>query len=757
MSAIFECLNQFVDALDLLLDGKKTFVWSTSSSGRQSLRDQGFAVVDGYRMLGAHIQTTRRHTNSTQVTRISSLQSLWPKLTISAAPYDLKVRAIRTAGWPKGLHAIAATTVSLQIFTQLRAGAMKGLAADGSGCNSMVHLGMIERPATDPHFWTLLSTFRMVRECGIHEVVHSSLWEIACGNNDYASNGISATLLTRIQFLGWHVLSPALLVDDFGSFSLFSVSLAELQWRMERAWVKTVAAHVSHRPGFEGLENVDPVRTRQWLAKLPVDDRAAFRKILNGAHLTQDGKHYCQETDSDVCPYCTCSDSRFHRFWVCDRFEDCRQGIPAHVRALVPDLPECVTCYGWSLRPSTYHEWYSYLHGLPSGDVPVLPWPSEGCVHVFTDGSCCNPGYADLRFAAFSVVLADATMNRPAVLLECGVLPGLRQTSVRAELYAVMRAVRFACCRGLELMIWSDCQAVVRRLRRILQGAAVRINSPNADLWMMIADDISAGAHVQITKVKAHCTVSSANSPLEEWCYLHNQFADRAAVRANESRGEEFWLLLARPATACRSVDEWNSCIQQVLIAISRRVLCHERMTDSPEPSPSVPGPPPKWTALPPMPSPPKGAVRWYGEGLVMKLLKWFWHAVQCEPGPVVWISHAQMYIDFALTTGEAGPVHINGWRDSADMPLHALLHTGFKTRARWFGKVLRETLRHANVDVVAGYSVPTSHMIHMHCSCLGVPWDPGRLDAVDRWLMKFSKTPFRRQTKELDRLPVPH
>ncbi|CAL1147287.1 unnamed protein product [Cladocopium goreaui] len=345
-------------------------------------------------------------------------------------------------------------------------------------------------------------------------------------------------------------------------------------------------------------------------------------------------------------------------------------------------------------------------------------------------------------------------MNRPAVLLECGVLPGLRQTSVRAELYAVMRAVRFACCRGLELMIWSDCQAVVRRLRRILQGAAVRINSPNADLWMMIADDISAGAHVQITKVKAHCTVSSANSPLEEWCYLHNQFADRAAVRANESRGEEFWLLLARHATACRSVDEWNSCIQQVLIAISRRVLCHERMTDSPEPSPSVPGPPPKWTALPPMPSPPKGAVRWYGEGLVMKLLKWFWHAVQCEPGPVVWISHAQMYIDFALTTGEAGPVHINGWRDSADMPLHALLHTGFKTRARWFGKVLRETLRHANVDVVAGYSVPTSHMIHMHCSCLGVPWDPGRLDAVDRWLMKFSKTPFRRQTKELDRLP---
>ena len=84
---------------------------------------------------------------------------------------------------------------------------------------------------------------------------------------------------------------------------------------------------------------------------------------------------------------------------------------------------------------------YSHLDALPSKDVPVMPWPELGCVHVFTDGTCSNPGYADLRYAAYSVVLADASMCRPAVLLDSGPLPGVRQTSVRAELYAIMRAV----------------------------------------------------------------------------------------------------------------------------------------------------------------------------------------------------------------------------------------------------------------------------------------------------------------------------
>ena len=122
-----------------------------------------------------------------------------------------------------------------------------------------------------------------------------------------------------------------------------------------------------------------------------------------------------------------------------------------------------------------------------------------------------------------------------------------------------MRAVRFASCRGVQLMIWSDCQAVVRRFRRIFLGAPVRISSPNADLWMLIADDVLGGCNVQITKVAAHQPVSSASSPIEEWGFMRNQFADRVAAHANDRRSSAFWDLLARHASACRVVDEWNA------------------------------------------------------------------------------------------------------------------------------------------------------------------------------------------------------
>ena len=146
MHGIFGCLTRFTEALDLLLDTRKTFVWSICSQGRKRLGEQGFQVETSCRMLGAHVQTTRKHTNATQMSRVNSLLQLWPRLRLSASSYELKTRAIRVAAWPRGLHAIAATSVSLQAFSSLRAGAMKGLNADGSGCNSMVHLGLVERP-----------------------------------------------------------------------------------------------------------------------------------------------------------------------------------------------------------------------------------------------------------------------------------------------------------------------------------------------------------------------------------------------------------------------------------------------------------------------------------------------------------------------------------------------------------------------------------------------------------------------------------
>ena len=321
--------------------------------------------------------------------RIKSLQNLWPKLRLSAAPYGVKVRALRCAAWPRALHAIAATTVASQTFKMLRAAAMKSLQADGSGCSSIVHLSLCEKPQTDPHFWTLVQTFRLVRDCGIADVVVPALQALVKGDSNVMANGITATLMGRLQLLGWHLNSDGCCNDDFGCFSLFDICLDELLWRTEWAWLKVVSATVQHRPGFADLDQIDPVSTRRWLQSLTACDQALMRKSLNGAHITQDGKHHSQEVLSDVCLYWNSSDSRYHRFWVCPVFQSCRNHVSPQLWKAIPSLPESAVCHGWSLRPTTTVEWYAYLAMVQPLTIPPCPVISQQ-FQLFTDGSFFN-------------------------------------------------------------------------------------------------------------------------------------------------------------------------------------------------------------------------------------------------------------------------------------------------------------------------------------------------------------------------------
>lgn len=152
-----------------------------------------------------------------------------------------------------------------------------------------------------------------------------------------------------------------ILVDWFGKFNLFGASMHELVIRAGFAWQGVVAQKVSHRPGFAGLDHADALDTRCFLATLSPGDLELFHRCLNGTHITQDGKAHCQEGGSSICPYCDSSDSRYHRFWECERFAALRSLVPHDVMQLVPGLPECTVGYGWSLRPHTLRSWYSYL------------------------------------------------------------------------------------------------------------------------------------------------------------------------------------------------------------------------------------------------------------------------------------------------------------------------------------------------------------------------------------------------------------
>ena len=218
VSGARQSLDRFIHAMDLKIDHKKTYTWSISPQGRQLLRAQGSQVVLSAKNLGAHIQMSRKHTNATLMERVQGMKPIWPKLRLSACSYATKVRALVVAAWPRALHAISATTISDAAYHGLRAGAMKGLAADGSGCNAWVQLGLIENPKVDPQFWALVQTIRCIRDCAEPCQVVPRLIAYAHGDEKLPDNGITATLVTRMQFVGWHISMSGLVRDLVGHF-----------------------------------------------------------------------------------------------------------------------------------------------------------------------------------------------------------------------------------------------------------------------------------------------------------------------------------------------------------------------------------------------------------------------------------------------------------------------------------------------------------------------------------------------------------
>ena len=750
-------LDRFIEAVDLLVDAKKTYVWSISPAGRKLLRDQGLNVVLSAKNLGAHIQMSRKHTNASLMDRVHSLQPVWPRLRMSACRYHVKLRALTVAAWPRALHAVTATQLSDAAFHALRTGAMKGLNVDVAGTNAWLHLGLVEHPMCDPLFWAIIQTFRCLRECGDAKQILSRLASLAHGDVAIPDNGITATSLARLQVLGWHVSPDGLVYDMLGQLALFKVSLQELMYRAQLAWQQVIQSKVAHRPGFSSLLYADAMDTRAWLRSLPHDDCLLFQKCLNGCHITQDGKSYCQAGGSTQCPFCECTDSRFHRFWECPQFEHLRCGFSSHERALLVSMPEILTCYGWSIRPYTFHEWLICLHDIPlPAEIPLRP--CSGDMHLFTDGTCMNPTFPSCRLAAWAVLQAapgDAALDE---VVASGPLPGILQSAYRAETFAIWQALMCARhCTG-RVWLWVDCNAVVVRFRKLLTGHTVRINSAHADLWRRIAIAVRefAPGQLAITKVTAHQRDEDASSPLEEWCFRCNNLVDKAANLAQMNRSQYFWEFYAKHVRTVHACSHFSRRVQQVLLAISQLVVRTDGLADDharPDLciSPEVPAE--AWRLCPCF-MVPGGAVRWYGDAMVRTILSWLWFAVDASPHPVRWISQFQLYVDF-MKCGEQGPLNLAGWKQGADLSHADILGISFHKRTRWFAKVLKECLKHSRIACQYNFCRPFSDALHLHTGCLAVPWDPVRLSAVDEWFHQLSPGGVHRSSAALHSFPV--
>ena len=148
---------------------------------------------------------------------------------------------------------------------------------------------------------------------------------------------------------------------------------------------------------------------------------------------------------------------------------------------------------------------------------------------------------------------------------------------IRAEIYAVLRALQLTEGSEERLFLWSDCEGVIKKLKRILSGHDVRINSSHSDLWLEIQMLVRARVGpIFAARVAAHQRNEDAGDIYADWCFRHNGVADRQAVRANLSRSPEFWALWQQHTAACEGIAWYNRLVQQTQLAISKEATREE-------------------------------------------------------------------------------------------------------------------------------------------------------------------------------------
>ena len=106
-------------------------------------------------------------------------------------------------------------------------------------------------------------------------------------------------------------------------------------------------------------------------------------------------------------------------------------------------------------------------------------------------------------------------------LILAGHVRGLEESAFRAELTALVHALRWARSSGFSVRLWSDCPGVVRGFRRLQSGQPLRRNRAHTDLWLQISDVLAdwEGGVIKIVKVVSHCAVGGAQDPLEAWAW----------------------------------------------------------------------------------------------------------------------------------------------------------------------------------------------------------------------------------------------
>ena len=526
----------FCDMLDLELDRRKTFVWSTSSESRAALKGLGLTVETQARELGGVMSYGQATRNALLVKRCKGLQPLWAKLRRSKAPALLKIAVLPTKFWAKALHTIPGCPLRSAHLQQLRSAATAAINIRQGGSNAMIRLSEAANMEADPGFfelWHGIQTLRRMLQKQPHLLL---VWrEFMLGFDGCLLHGPLSKLIQLLSKIEWQVCHPPCVMDHDGlQHDLLSCPTQLLRRLLEQGWLLHVSHQIAHRKTMADVSGLDLALLHVDAAKLNPLHASLQSSLRSGAFIFGAQQAKFDLSQDGLCPHCQQPDDAFHRVCVCPHCVVHSHGFE-WVCDEWPQLPVSLILPSRNPHVSGLHR---LLHHLPDDTAQFQCGPDSAHVqHLFTDGACDNHCHPSLAIAAWGV-----TLGFSGPVAATSHLPGVLQTAPRAELTAFLAAVRWVVLHRRPTYIWVDAKKVVDGVWPLQQHLAFH-PAENQDLWQRIQgawdqvpQDILQVHHIPTHLDEALTASALTASPFEDWVAQFNGHVEKVASVTNINR-----------------------------------------------------------------------------------------------------------------------------------------------------------------------------------------------------------------------------
>ena len=536
----------FFQLWNLELDDAKTYAWSTDRAAQKDLRGLGLQTVQMASELGGLMSFSCRRRVGAQLQRAESLEPRWKKLKMSLASLPQKLTALVTSFWPKAMHGASNAPFTVAQIGNLRSKAVTALGLNKAGSNPLLRLTLSGQPLADPGFFQLTSIVTtFVRIAGKHPDLRLRLQHFVEHFDGKLTHGPCCALVTQFSMLGWRLEPPWFADHDGAWFHLYRIDPRFLRTLLWEGWLQFLAGMVNHRHTMSSLTSLDPDLVLWNTHRLNALDRSRLSALQSGSFMSSDFQSKFDATKSPVCELCGVPNGQDH-WLVCPRYEAFRDDADLCVGRPVPGT-------AWSthllpLRNPHSSALKCYFNSI-GFCFDFLSFPSNGCQHLFTDGSYIGYGGLYHGIAAWSVF--NHTTGAPVIAQH---LTGLPQGIDRAELSALLGAMRWALCTTAQIHVWSDSQYVVNGFHFLLAHGLVPVHWDNQDLWGPILHLLQGLEHTPgCTWIPSHLDASLCDDCFSDWVQQGNDQADKLAVELNLQRSRAFWDLLRSSMGWCET------------------------------------------------------------------------------------------------------------------------------------------------------------------------------------------------------------